>query len=94
MPQVQVDRVSDYIVSVDPAPAADRAVYALVRGGCEFMCEMPPGFDERTKIAVAPFGGIYAAHPDHPPMYFNQSTKLWEQLDYGAPTRASSIRSS
>ena len=78
----------------DPAATADKAAYGVLqRSGVKFMCELPPGFDHRTQLAACPYGGIVAAHPDHPPMYFNVGTQKWEEIvDTGAPPRADSNR--
>lgn len=34
----------------------------------EFKAELPPRFDERTRLFAFPDGAVCVAHPEHPPL--------------------------
>jgi len=34
----------------------------------EFIAELPPGYDERTRLALAAGNSVVATHPEHPPL--------------------------
>lgn len=43
-----------------------------IRRGFKFVYQLPPGWDERTKIVGVPNArGILAVHPDHAPIYID-----------------------
>lgn len=46
----------------------EQTVQAGVRPGTEFICKLPEGYDERTRLAYyKPLRTIIVAHPDFPP---------------------------
>jgi hypothetical protein len=34
----------------------------------KFLAELPPGWDERTRLALTDGNRVVATHPEHPPM--------------------------
>ena len=42
--------------------------------GCKYMADMPPGYDERTAMALTPDNRIVIVHPDHPPMVLDEKS--------------------
>lgn len=39
------------------------------RPGFKFIYQLPEGWDERTRLAAHPDGGVVAVHPDHAPIW-------------------------
>lgn len=47
---------------------------------CEFLTTLPPGYDERTTLALTPANALVIAHPDMPPLIFNEQTRKFEEI--------------
>jgi len=41
---------------------------------------LPPGYDNRTRMALTQAGGVVIAHPDHPVRALNDETKSWDEV--------------
>lgn len=39
-----------------------------------YVAELPPGYDERTTMALTPDNRIMIVHPDHPPMVLDEKS--------------------
>jgi hypothetical protein len=40
----------------------------------KFVAELPPGYDERTTMALTGDNRIVIAHPEHPPMILDEKS--------------------
>jgi hypothetical protein len=45
----------------------------------KFLAELPPGWDERTRLALTDGNRVVATHPEHPPMVL-QPDGQWLEL--------------
>lgn len=50
---------------------------------CEHVATLPPGYDERTRIALSPGGRVIIAHPEQPVRYLDGKNWL-RPLDFNA----------
>jgi hypothetical protein len=50
------------------------------RSGTICECELPEGYDDRTRIAMSPTGLLVVAHPDFAPAFYNKETKSLETI--------------
>lgn len=46
----------------------------------QFLVELPPGFDERTQLAVTSSNQVILTHPEHPPRVLDEETMRWVAL--------------
>jgi hypothetical protein len=42
-----------------------------------FLDEIPPGYDDRTRLAVTSDNRIIATHPEHPPVVYDEAARQW-----------------
>ena len=47
---------------------------------CQFLTELPQGYDERATLALGPHNEILLVHPDMRPLVFNEQTRKFEEI--------------
>jgi len=42
-----------------------------------FLTDLPPGYDDRTHLALGPGNCILASHPEQPPIRYDEHSRCW-----------------
>jgi len=47
----------------------------------EFVTQLPPGYDEKTQMGLTPGNDIVIAHPNMPPMIYDETEMRWVRIE-------------